>query len=120
MDLKLTDYDLDLTNGDLSFVDGRIAIAQDVTMALRTFLGETVYDQGAGVPYLQIIFRGKDPNLTSIRFILEQKILSRPGVLGVALETLALDVNTRELSVGGNIETTDGEINFSEILGATP
>ena len=44
MDLKLTDYDMDLTNGELSFVTGRDAIAQDVQMNLRTWLGETVYD----------------------------------------------------------------------------
>ena len=44
MDLLLTDYDMDLTNGDLSFVNGADAIGQDVTMRLRTWLGETVYD----------------------------------------------------------------------------
>ena len=119
MDLKLTDYDLDLTNGELSFVLGKEAIAQDVTMALRTYLGETVYDLSAGVPYLQIIFKGKNPNLTSVRFILEQKILSRPGVLGVALETFTLDVNTRELNVSGTIDSVAGEIDFTEIIGAT-
>lgn len=118
MDLKLEDYDLELLNGELSFVLGKDAIAQDVTMALRTWLGETVYDLSAGVPYLQIIFKGKNPNLTSVRFILEQKILSRPGVLGVALEELELDPNTRELKVAGTIDSVDGEIDFSEIIGA--
>ena len=47
MDLLLTDYDLDLTNGELTFVTGRDAIAQDVQMSLRTWLGETPYDTTA-------------------------------------------------------------------------
>ncbi len=117
MDLLLTDYDMDLTNGDLTFVDGKEAIAQDVTMALRTWLGETVYDTTVGVPYLQVIFKGKNPNLTSIRFILEQIILRRPGVTGVALEELDLDRSTRVLTVAGKIDSIDGEIDFSEVIG---
>ena len=48
MDLKLTDYDLDLTNGDLSFVDRLEAVRQDIEMALRTWLEETPYDRNAG------------------------------------------------------------------------
>lgn len=119
MDLKLTDYDMDLEGGELSFVRGPEAIAQHVQMRLRTWLGETVYDTTAGVPWLQVIFRGKNPNLNSVRFILEQNILRTPGVLGVDL-TLDLDGATRTLSVSGTIRSIEGEVDFSEIIEAIP
>jgi hypothetical protein len=119
MDLKLTDYDMDLTNGELSFVTGRDAIAQDVQMSLRTWLGETVYDTTAGVPWLQVIFKGKNPNLDSVKFILEQNILRRPGVTGVEL-TLDFDRDARVLNVSGTLESIEGEIDFSELIEVTP
>lgn len=121
MDLKLTDHDLDITNGELSFVTGAVAIGQDIKMALRTFLGEVpFYDESVGVPYTQVIFRGKNPNLDANKFILESIIRRRPGVIGVLSLTLELDRTTRELSVNGTVETIDGEIDFSEIIEATP
>lgn len=117
MDLLLTGYDMDITNGELSFVLAREAIAQDVEMAWRTFLGETVYDTSAGVPYTQVIFvRGT--SLDAIKLILERIALARPGVLGASVIPV-LDKVTRELSVSGTLETIDGEIDFSTILGAT-
>jgi hypothetical protein len=118
-DLKLTDYDMDLTNGDLSFVEGPEAIAQHIEMRLRTWLGETVYDTTAGVPWLQVIFKGKNPNLSSVNFILEQNILRTPGVLAVEL-SLELDRATRVLTVTGTAQSIEGEVDFSTIIEATP
>lgn len=116
MDLKLTDYDMDITDGELAFVNGRIAIGQNIVMNLRTWLGETVYDLNVGVPYLQVIFqRGVDPG--AIQFILEQQVLNVAGVTAVELEQ-ELDTDTRELSVTGKAETIDGEIDFSLIVEA--
>ena len=119
MDLKLTDYDMDLTNGDLSFVTGKAAIAQDVQMSLRTWLGETVYDTTAGVPWLQVIFKGKNPNLDSVKFILKQNILGRPGVTGVEL-LLDFDRPARVLNVSGTLESVEGEIDFSDLIEVNP
>ena len=73
MDLLLTDYDMDLTDGELSFVNGREAIGQDVQMRLRTWLGETVYDTTAGVPWIQAIF-GEE-----MAHVLEQALISGSG-----------------------------------------
>jgi len=120
MDLLLTDYDMDLTNGELTFVLGREAIGQHVEMRLRTWLEETVYDVTAGVPWLQVIFKGKNPNLPSIQFILEQNILRTPGVEGVQFTTFNLDSGTRVLNIAGTMQTIDGEIDFSTIIEATP
>ena len=119
MDLKLTDYDMDLTEGELSFVTGQEAIAQHITMRLRTWLGETVYDTSAGVPWLQVIFVGKNPNLDSINFILSQHVLDTPGVTGVELK-VEIDSVTRVLDVTGTAQTVEGEIDFSEIIEANP
>ena len=115
MDLKLTGHDMDLTDGELSFVTGGIAIGQDIKMALRTWLGETVYDETVGVPYLQVIFKGTNPNLNAVRFILSQIVARRPGVLGVQL-TPVLDRPTRDMTVTGTADTIDGEIDFSELI----
>jgi len=113
-DLKLTDSDMDLTDGELSFVTGPAAIAQDITMRLRTWLGETVYDQSAGVPYLQVIFVKSTP-VESVRFILTQVVLATPGVTGVDLNT-DLDNLTRTLTVTGTATSIDGEVDFSVAL----
>lgn len=110
-DLLLSDDDMDLTNGELSFVTGPAAIAQHITMRLRTWLGETPYDRNAGVPYLQIIFRKSTP-LNAVQFILEQQVLNTPGVLGVDL-TLDLNSQTRVLNVTGKARSIDGDVEFS-------
>ena len=119
MDLRLTDYDLEITDGEIFFVTAQVAIAQHIVMRLRTWLGETVYDTGAGVPWLQVIFQGKNPNLDSINFILAQHVLNTPGVLGVELK-MEIDNNTRVLNVTGTAQSVEGEIDFSEIIEANP
>jgi hypothetical protein len=110
---------LDITNGELSFVTGQEAIGQHITMRLRTWLGETVYDTRAGVPWLQVIFKGKNPNLDSINFILTQHVQRTPGVISAELE-LVLDQTTRTLNVTGTAQTIEGDVDFSEIIEATP
>ena len=115
MDLLLTDYDMDLTDGELSWVEDQPAIAQHIVMRLRTWLGETVYDTSAGVPWLQVIFRGKNPDLNSINFILTQHVINTPGVEAAELK-LVLDSATRELTVTGTAQTIEGPVKFSEIF----
>jgi len=114
MDLKLTNYDIDITNGKLSFVTGIEAIAQSVVMKWRTWLGETAYDITAGVPYLQVIFK-KNTNTDSIRYILEQKARSVPGVTSVYLN-VRFNKQTRVLSLTGKITALNEEIDFSEVI----
>lgn len=112
MDLRLTDYDLDITNGELSWVTGAEAVAQDIQMRLRTFLGECVYDESAGVPYLQIIFE-KGTSSFSIESILRSQILATPGVISIESFTFTVDPLTRTFSGTSKVITTDGEIDFS-------
>lgn len=112
MDLRLTDYDLDLTNGELTWVMGAEAVAQDVTMRLRTFLGESVYDASAGVPYLQVIFE-KQTQTFSVESILRSQILATPGVLSILSFTFEVDPINRVFTGTSKILTTSGEIDFS-------
>jgi len=116
MDLLLTDYDLDITDGELTFVRGAEAITQDIQMRLRTWLGETPYDQAAGVPYLQVIFQ-RGVELDAIQFILENRILDTPGVEQVTNLDLDLDARTRVLTVTGRaLLVGDVEIDFSALI----
>lgn len=111
MDIRLTDYDIDLTNGDLSWVTEQEAIAQDITMRLRTWLGETPYDKSVGVPYLQVIFVPGTPR-AAVQLVLEQQVLKTPGVTGVSLD-IVINGLTRELSVTGKAQSIRGEVDFT-------
>jgi hypothetical protein len=51
---------------------------------------------------------------------LEQNILNTPGILGVTLDPLELDSQTRDLTVTGRATSEEGPIDFSFILGGTP
>lgn len=115
-DLKLSDNnDLELVDGKLSFVTGREARAQSIKMALQTWLGEcgTVYNEDAGVPYLQIIFNPNEPATPdAVRLILTERILALPGVQGVQLAAV-FDNATGELTVTGTAQADEGEIDFT-------
>ena len=108
MDLKLTDYDLDLAKGDLSFVTGIEAVRQDLEMSLRTWLAETPYDRSAGVPYLQIIFR-RGTTIEAIRFIIERHIAGIDGVDGVLELDTAVDKDARVMRITGRVRALDQE-----------
>lgn len=108
MDLKLTDFDLDMTNGDLSFVTGIEAVRQDIEMSLRTWLAETPYDRSAGVPYIQIIFQ-RGTTIDAIRFIIERHIAGIDGVDGVNQLDTAVDKQTRTLTITGKVTALDQE-----------
>jgi len=112
MDLKLTNYDLDLTNGELSFVTDFDAIRQDIEMALRTWLRETPYDRNAGVPYLQIIFK-RGTSLDAIRFIISEIIQGREGVTEVLELATELDTLTRTLTITGRVLASGQVIDFA-------
>lgn len=105
--------DLELVNNDLGVVTGRDEIGQILRHELRVFFGEWFLDESIGVPYYEEIFvKGQD--LAQIDAILKEKILNTPGV--VELIAFALDLNGREASLSFTARTTEGIIDFSEVL----
>lgn len=115
MDLKLTDYDVDLTDGELSFVRLIDAVRQDIEMGLRTWLAETAYDRNAGLPYLQVIFQ-RGTTVTSIRFIILQFLLARDGVEEVIELDTSVDRNNRELTVTGRLRALNEEFPLQVVV----
>jgi hypothetical protein len=108
MDLKLTSGDIDLTNGELSWVTGADAIRQDIEMHLAAWLNETVYDRSAGMPYIQVIFkRGINENV--VRFIVTDQLMARPGVTDVLELLTTFDRESRELTITGTVRIDTGE-----------
>lgn len=117
MDLLATSTgDLEIVDGELAWVTGQDAIAQDIGFRLRTFLRESRYNRNAGAPWTQVIFR---PGTTdqSRRFILEQQVMGAPGVTGCSLETPVIDPETRACTVTGKAVTIRGEVDFSITVG---
>jgi len=108
------DHDLKVTNNSLTLTEGLEAIRQHLLCVLQTFLGEWFLDQDVGVPYYQEILV-KQPSFQTVSQVLRAKILGTPGVL----ELLSFDLrylSNRELRLDFSAETTDGPIDFSQII----
>lgn len=54
--------DIYTTNGSLTFVEGKEAVAKICTHVVRTQLGEVSYDNSRGVPYLETVL-GDNPDV---------------------------------------------------------
>jgi hypothetical protein len=113
----VSDLQIDATTGvwDLTLVDGDAVLVSDVSLAaevaqrvvyrLMTWRGESRYDRGAGLPYLDGIF-GFEP-LPGIAGLLSQTILSVEGVVEiVGAPQYILDNGTLSYSVV--IRVSDG------------
>ncbi len=68
------------SNGNIAVATGEYAIAQDVSSAIKTVLGEVFYNTTLGVPYFQQIL-GKRPPLPLIKAQLVAAALTVPGVV---------------------------------------
>lgn len=99
-------HDLELTEGQLTFVSGKTAIAQKCVERLKFFKGEWYQNQKEGIPYFDSIFV-KNPSLPGIRKIIVDTLTSVRGVQSVDNVTVELDKLTRILTVSWSV-TTDG------------
>ena len=68
------------SNGNIAVATGEYAIAQDVSSAIKTVLGEVFYNTTLGVPYFQQIL-GKRPPLSLVKAQLVAAALTVPGVV---------------------------------------
>ena len=115
-DLKLSStHDLLLKDGKLLLTEGASQRAQQIKIALLTFLGEWEFDTSIGIPYLEQILV-KTPNKFRVEAILRKKILAVQGVRRIT--AFGLDINriNRSLSVHFVAETDEGKVEDNAMI----
>lgn len=88
--------------GDIALADNPYAIAQDVSSAIRTFLGECWYDTTKGIPYWQEIM-GKYPPIGFMRKKIEEVALTIPEVA----ESQVIFVSFTDRELTGQVKIID-------------
>jgi len=112
MDFKIdASGDMEIVDGELAYVTSAAAIAQHITMRLRTYLGESPYDRAAGVPYITVILQPNTPQF-SRESILNAIVLGTPGVTACSM-SVTLDSSTHTLRASGVATGVDGPIEFA-------
>lgn len=116
LDLKMNvlTNDLDVTDYDLSLVDGIDQIRQKLKIRLQFFYGEWYLDTTKGVKYYEEILV-KNPLFEKVASILKTTILETPGVS----ELLNFNMNyagDRELAVSFSVNTSSGTLTMNEVL----
>ena len=117
--LDLTNWDLCTdANGNLAVASDPYSIAQSVSSACRTFVGDLWYNQAAGIPYFGQIL-GQLPPPSLIKQWLMTQALTVPGCINpvVYLSTLS------EREISGQVQFTDpnGAVQtaaFQSVVGA--
>lgn len=113
--------DLDLSTGSPQLVTGANAVAQNLRIRLRFFLGEWFLDQRLGVPYFEQIL-GRKLKQPLVQEIFKQVIVTTPGVEELLAFALTFDGRTRQLSLTFRVRALSGDvIDFSEpfVVGVT-
>lgn len=107
-DLKLnSNHDLMFKNNRLVLVDGANQKAQQIKIALLTFLGEWFLDTSHGVPYFEQVLL-KQVDKVKIENLFRQKIASVKGVKRVLKLNTQIDRKERSLLVEFEAETNKG------------
>lgn len=107
--------DIDLSTGDLQFVDGPEAIAQHLRIRLRFFLSEWFLDRRIGIPYYQRILV-KNARTNVVLAIMRKAITTTPGVLSLISIDTVYESAIRKLTVrfDARIEGSDEPLSFVE------
>lgn len=108
--------DLILEDGDLQLNEGLESIRQNLQARLSFFLGEWFLDVDAGVPYYQDVLR-KNPDPVVLDGLFKEAILGTPGVIGLDEFDMQLDTSARLFKLVFRARTTDGPIDFEQLLG---
>lgn len=107
-------------NGDLVLTqdanpDGTEPVAQQVTQRLRFIAGEWFMNTDLGVPYYQQIL-GQRGKTAAFEAVLQNTVLSTPGVISLLTWTTTVDGAKRIMTVSFVAQTTSGVINYSTNL----
>lgn len=106
--------DIFARNGAIATVQDGAEVVQHVRSRLLFYLEECAWDQTAGVPYFQRIFK-KPANLAEAEALLKTEIIQTPGVSELIDFALQYNANTRRLTVTWQAETTYGSVVGSTI-----
>ena len=98
--------------GNIAVAAPPYAVAQDVSSAIRTFLGECFYDTSLGVQYKGIL--GKNPPLSFICTQIEAAALSVVGVVSASCTISAISGR----AITGKLSFTDAN-NVTQTLELT-
>jgi len=117
MDLCLKDQDLVIINGDFALcADDRAALAQAISIRLKTLSGEWFVDTSIGIPYLSEIF-GQKRSPLFIRQAILPHIEAISGVKEVTDFKVEEDAD-RVIMVTFSVILNDGSnIKFKESVG---
>lgn len=116
MDAKLdANDDLDVTTGDLVLLTGAEAVAQELRIRFRFFLGEWFLDRRLGIPYYERILI-KNPATNVVRSLLREVALETPGVLELQEFRTDFDNAARRLTVtlSARVDDSDATLDFSQ------
>ena len=119
MNLKLDSTgDIDVTNNELSFIEGSEEIQQLVSQRLQTFMGEWFLDITIGLPYYQHILT-KRVNPTVVNAVIVREIITTDGFKELTAFQMDYDESTRKLEVDfdGYVEDDPNLVTFKVNLG---
>lgn len=95
-------------DGNIAVVYDADAVAQDCDHAVKTVLGELIYNPEIGIPYFQVVFVG-NPNLTQFESSIRNAILNaNTGVVQVL--SLTITRNGDILNYVAQIESIYGPV----------
>jgi hypothetical protein len=102
------DWDMQFGQGLANYAANAEAVAQRVKARLQLLRGEWFLDTDAGVPYLTEIV-GRPADLPRAAALLKQAILDTEGVAELSAFDLALNRETRKLTVTATAATIYGD-----------
>lgn len=106
-------HDLLITNFDISTVDNRDQVVQNLGIRLRFFLGEWFLDVGAGLPYYQAIFQ-KNPNQINVESVIKSEIINTVGIGEILSFASQYDNSNRQFSVQFTASSDEGPITIEQ------
>ena len=116
-DIKINDTteDIELVGNDFALTVDVEAIQQHLSQRLKTFLNEWFIDKRIGIPYFEHILRKNfDPVVVDTLF--KREIVNTPGILELLAFDVDLDRSTRTLQLTFKARTSEGVLNFNEVL----
>lgn len=110
-DIKLSDdNDLDLTGLQLTLLPDDLAVAQEIRIACRFFLGEWKLDTRVGIDFFGRILGRKGVTEDEVSNEFRRALASIPGVTQIDSVLTTIDKSTRKGTVTYRVTTDAGTV----------